>query len=360
MNPALISAGISAGTSLLGGLFGSRQASRNATRQHDRNVEYMSRAQGNQIELAEQQNQQTRAVNDRIGEHNANVLANFSTESRSEDTRVTQASAGAIDFGRLVRDSEAAGFNPLTVLRAGGLAGYSVSNTVTDTAFRSTFTPVRELMTYIAPGQIPQAGGTPSAPVQENINYVGDALNAGLAAYNAYDPNAAERAQLEMGIARAQIANYASDTARNRHAMRVPTWTAPGTVRTRGGVGGYAQGGGGSGAMPAGIGVYKPEQGPATITNPWKDGSVASAWPDAEVIETRNGEIPAAIYSVIQPFVDIGENISPGFAGRVTKGAGRVQNATSYAVNKLREQYNNLTASWGRSNTSGVASAPAP
>lgn len=35
---------------------------------------------------------------------------------------------GAIDFDRLIADSEAAGFNPLTVLRAGGAAGYQVTN----------------------------------------------------------------------------------------------------------------------------------------------------------------------------------------------------------------------------------------
>lgn len=345
MNPALGAAALSAGVSLVGGLFGRSSAKKAADKQHRYNLEYMTRTRDIQAFLADKQNAMTHDVNNRIGAHNNEVLANHSTETRSETTSVNQRSTGGIDFAAMLRDAESAGFNPMTVLRNGGMAGYATSNTVTDTKFDSTYKPIRELMTYVAPGEIPQFSSLPSAPQVAAVNPVGDALNAGLAAYQQYDPLAGQRAALEMGLARAQIDNYKSDTAANYFRMKTPTWTAP-TVRTSsGGFGGF-QRGAGNGA-PNGLGAYNPEANRSTVTNPWANGSVESGLPDASAIEDRYGEPAAWVYAPVVSGIDMVKNLVHS-------------RPFNDGVDYLKDTYASLTASWGRSNSNPAASAPAP
>ena len=51
----------------------------------------------------------------------------FGGKSKKQETTTTS----YVDYGRMVRDAEAAGFNPLTALRNGGAAGFSVSTGTT-------------------------------------------------------------------------------------------------------------------------------------------------------------------------------------------------------------------------------------
>lgn len=54
----------------------------------------------------------------------------FGGKSKKQETTTTS----HVDYARMVRESEAAGFNPLTALRNGGSAGFSVTNSTTPAA----------------------------------------------------------------------------------------------------------------------------------------------------------------------------------------------------------------------------------
>lgn len=89
----------------------------------------------------------------------------------------TQTTTGSIDLGRLRADAEAAGFNPLTIIRGGGLSGYGASHTVTSAA------PDMRLSNAF------QAFGSGLANVQ-------------------WDPYGQQRSQTELRLMEAQIADF--------------------------------------------------------------------------------------------------------------------------------------------------------
>lgn len=102
-----------------------------------------------------------------------------------------------VDYRKMVRNAEAAGFNPLTALRNGGAAGFS-----------STTTPAL----------------SPGAMLGEAAGAVGDFLKD-------FDPHADTKRELEFGLVQAQIANLNAGTAAQNRLDRpgsfnVPTYTA--------------------------------------------------------------------------------------------------------------------------------------
>lgn len=156
-----------------------------------------------------------------------------------------QTTSNTVDYQALVRNAEAAGFNPLTALRNGGSAG-----------FTQTHAPVLSSSAYFA-------------------NALGEGLSTGLQAAFDYDPLREEKSALEMQIQRATLARINQDIA---SATRL------------------------GGAPVATGGRYKRQEvslskggpltaGDRTVTNPWWDGvEVNPRLVDTEVLEARYGE----------------------------------------------------------------------
>lgn len=161
-----------------------------------------------------------------------------------------------INYKQMVEDAEAAGFNPLTALRAGGGAGFT----------------------------------TTTHPALSGYSPIGNAFQTVGAALANYDPQANARADLETKLLTAQLANVQADTKQRMRSFEVP-------VRT--GATAHDQSGNAirSAAAQGGIGFSaKPEQGDFTVTNPYGFGQVAPDVPDAQQFEDRNGEILGSIY----------------------------------------------------------------
>lgn len=96
-----------------------------------------------------------------------------------------------VDYAQMVKSAEAAGFNPLTALRNGGAAGFSTST---------------------SSGGGPTFGST-----------LGNAVSAGVDAWQNFDPHKEERAEKEMSLLDAQIKNLnaESDNYGNLNPSRV-------------------------------------------------------------------------------------------------------------------------------------------
>ncbi len=157
-----------------------------------------------------------------------------------------QETTNRVDYQAMVRDAEAAGFNPLTALRNGGAAGFSVTST----------------------------------PALSSSQMIGQALGTVGNFLTDYDPLADERREAEYNLVQAQIANLnASTSATNRsQSFNVPTYTAGNVERRPSG-------------QAAQLGaVATPEVGGVTVTNPWKDYWVDPNYRDAAAFEERYGD----------------------------------------------------------------------
>ena len=179
----------------------------------------------------------------------------------------TQVVENRVDYQRLVADAEAAGFNPLTALRNGGAAGYSVS--------------------------------TQSHPGLSGSEMIGQAFQTAGNVFQAYqdDKVADEQRSTEKQLIEAQLKNIVAGTQLKMRSLDVPTGSG----------GGYRRGGGEM-SIPGpltpeqlqafGVAVNDPnrpfEMGNLTTTNParrdntfWKVDPNQS---DAEAFETRYGD----------------------------------------------------------------------
>lgn len=151
----------------------------------------------------------------------------------------------------MVKNAEAAGFNPLTALRNGGAAGFS-----------STTTPA------LSGGEIfGQAAGA-----------VGNFLQN-------FDPFADDRREAEFGLVQAQIANLNADTAHKQNmSFKVPGFTAGAVKRTLGTEGVKATPISSSPTPLVGA-------DPIPVTNPYPEGAkVDPTVPDASGWEDRLGD----------------------------------------------------------------------
>lgn len=174
-----------------------------------------------------------------------------------------QVTKSHVDYKRMVRDAEAAGFNPLTALRNGGAAGFSVQSTS-------------------APLSSPSFGETIAGAAQ---NFLAN-----------FDPFEDRQREAEYGLVQAQIANLNSDTSLKRVRFGdVPTYSGDKHYKRLGSSVGHGQ----TfepvvGALPASAGVSQtPEVKRPTLTNPYP---ASWGWftnpdrPDAEAMETRMGD----------------------------------------------------------------------
>lgn len=174
-----------------------------------------------------------------------------------------------VDYRRMVREAEAAGFNPLTAIRNGGSAGFSVSSTT--------------------------GGG------QSPLSRVGGAL-PGIADnfLQAIDPFNDKSREMQYKIQEAQLANLQADTAaRNRVSIGgVPSVTGSSVARPPVGSGiphGKTNVSVSAAVpLPSSAGATQtPKVEKPTVTNPYPTGSgieVNSGFVDAEAIEKRYGE----------------------------------------------------------------------
>ena len=116
------------------------------------------------------------------------MSANQAAEAAKQPVR------NSVDFKQLVADARAAGFNPLTVLRSGGAAGYTQTH----------------------------------APALSSISPLGEGLQAIGGAVSAFqwDPLAERRAQVEFGIAQETLAGLQRDNRTPRVTFDVPSYQA--------------------------------------------------------------------------------------------------------------------------------------
>ncbi|MBX8818329.1 hypothetical protein HBA95_18500 [Ochrobactrum sp. MR31] len=186
----------------------------------------------------------------------------FGGKSKKQETTTTS----HVDYGRMVREAEAAGFNPLTALRNGGAAGFSVST-----------------------------GTTPATPLSARI---ADGVSGAAQTFLAnFDPFKDQQRETEFKLVEAQLANLNADTAlKQRTGLgSVPTYTGGNTKRTMGAGVGHNQKFKSvadvlltSAGAPQTPTIEKP-----TVTNPYSVSSglhVNPAVPDADAFETRYGD----------------------------------------------------------------------
>lgn len=172
--------------------------------------------------------------------------------SKKQETTTTS----HVDYRRMVREAEAAGFNPLTALRNGGSAGFSVQSSVT--------------------------------PALSSAHTIANALGEVGSFVQNFDPMADDRKQLEFDLVQAQLENLQANTAATRRSMsfNVPTWTAGETHQRMG----SSRGAGGKSWDGS---PMTPEAMKPASVNPWTKDSgimVDPSAPNAEDWEARYGD----------------------------------------------------------------------
>lgn len=166
-----------------------------------------------------------------------------------------------VDYVKMRKAAEAAGFNPLTVLRNGGSAGFG--------------TTIQH----------------PSLSLMGRTDF-GDVVAAGINAFAGYDPQSEKRQQLEYDLVQAQLQSVQQQNRQQMRSFDVPVRTG---MRTEHSSGGFVSRVPVQSSNPAGA---------LKVTSPW-EGSVFQDYlqvhpglPDAETGSTRYGEIVEMIGGV--------------------------------------------------------------
>lgn len=172
-------------------------------------------------------------------------------EYRQNVENTPQITRYSSDFPRMVAAAEAAGFNPLTVLRAGGLSAFGV-------------TEAPKLWVPPAPREGHSPGGAAASAFGQSVSSLD--LSA---AYSNFMQGQLAGAQI--GLTHAQTRSVAgrSHIAAQRSGGRQVT----GPVLAVG---------------------PEPEAGDRTVTNPWSFGQVHPTYLDAEIFEARYGDSEVA------------------------------------------------------------------
>lgn len=174
-----------------------------------------------------------------------------------------------VDYKRMVRDAEAAGFNPLTALRNGGAAGFSV-----------TSQPVLS-----SSGQA----------LGEAFGQIGNFITN-------FDPFEDKMREVQYNTMLAQLDNIQADTRlKSRDFLFQPPAVSGRRKMTSGPLLGQK-------ALPASAGAsVTPEVETPTVTNPLPTESglhVNPGWPDASAAEERWGEWGGSLYGLGVAVVD--------------------------------------------------------
>lgn len=167
-------------------------------------------------------------------------------------------SKNRVDYKQMVKDAEEAGFNPLTVLRNGGSAGYQQTHAPALSAF----------------GGALQTMGQGIAAVQ-------------------WDPQADVRAKAEFDLVQAQIANLNADTQTRSRSFNVPTYQGSTTAKTDG-----------PWQMAEPAGVVGVRMGGFSLTPD-------TGWSNAQEVEDRMGEPISWLYGVGVTAADLYNSLIP-------------------------------------------------
>lgn len=197
----------------------------------------------------------------------------------------TSYSQNSVDIAGMMAAAEAAGFNPLTFLRNGGLQAYlrNESKNVTDTDM--TVTTTRKGHNAVAAFQMmmPQLDLRTPGQVTQVPSMLEVAGKAGSAAFNAYNT---EQTRLEAQDFQRALLDKTLEATQygtpNSRSFYVPGFSTSGPTVTRG-----PQGGGLS---------IKP--GDREYTSPWPRTGVDPTLPDAEQAESRYGDIAQEIFGL--------------------------------------------------------------
>lgn len=178
---------------------------------------------------------------------------------KKEKPQVTE---NRVNYVQMVADAEAAGFNPLTVLRNGGSAGYGTQTQ--HPALSSSFG-----------------------------SRLGDVLATGVSAWAGFDPQAEQRAELEYNLVQEQLKSAQRSNRPTRSFGDVPTYTG---TSSRASSGGFSTG------VP--VASMNPGGSVQSRTDPWT-GSIFDPYmkihpglPDADTQSSRYGEIVEMIGGV--------------------------------------------------------------
>lgn len=213
--------------------------------------------------------------------------------------RKKQSTTSTIDYVALRRNAEAAGFNPLTALRAGGGAG-----------FTTTHHPA------LASGQF----------IADAVQGVGNLMAA-------IDPMKQETAKLEHQIKQATLANIQADTAARLRASigGVPVSTGAQTVRA-------------ASPLAANAGAARtPTVETPTLTNPYGAFSgmtIAPHMPDAAAAEERYGDVMSNVFGVANLYED--------WYGNFKRAADAYRNAPKNTGKSVPQKLKQNATSWFR------------
>lgn len=206
----------------------------------------------------------------------------FGGSSKPQQTTTTN----YVDYKRMVRMAEAAGFNPLTAIRNGGSAGFTVGTTT-----------------------------TPAAPLSARI---ADGVAGGVQSFLAnFDPHQDQLREAEFKLVEAQLANLQADTSLKVQLGQVPSYTAGTGARRMGG--GVQQGEtfkSVTDVLPASAGAPQTTeiQRPAG-TNPWGQipMHIDPNQPDGANWEDRYGEFLGGVLGGVVPLgADVYHNLKRG------------------------------------------------
>lgn len=201
-----------------------------------------------------------------------------------------------VDYKRMVRDAEAAGFNPLTALRNGGAAGFTSTT-------------------------------TPGSGLSGALSAMGDFLTN-------FDPMADRRREKEFALLDAQVRNLDAETGwRNTLA------TASGPVKARPGTASLSS---------AGTAAQPITPGKLTGTNALQGigGTIDMSMPDADAGETRYSDAGGWLFGAINAEQDVrktlgipGESVIGREAWNTAKTLARVSEMGDDVANYFRNHF---------------------
>lgn len=219
-------------------------------------------------------------------------------------------------LGQLTEDAQAAGFNPLTVLRGGGASSYNAGAGMAPLSATRSFSSPPQPQQYATRQAV---GGSPSGVAMQAV---GDFLEN-------FDPFADQKKEQEYQLVASQIA------ALNASALSgVPrgagSYASSTTERRPSGVGGAL-------GKPA-----KWQAGDVNVTNPFQTEPVNKDWSDAATWEQRYGEPGSWIGGVVVGGADAWDYANRK-ASKFTQPGGAVRSAARWVDGLLGTGKNKKT-----------------
>lgn len=181
----------------------------------------------------------------------------------------------------LVTDAEEAGFNPLTVLRTGGGAGYNAA---------AGFAPLSR--------QVPSKQAVGGSPLGSAIQSAGQNFLAN------FDPFQDEKKELEFELVQAQIRNLNAGTAAYEKAPKAGSFAVPQYTATT-----AEKRTSGTAAVLSGAPMSM-EESPPGFTNPWQSADINPKARNADAFEQRYGEPGGWFGGAWTAFRDLNHHIS--------------------------------------------------